>query len=114
MANKTQLLWHLRTLPNNSKHNEASFTPISTDSLHLIGMANKTQLLWHLWTLPNNSKHNEASFMPISTDSLRLRVAQMPRSRDLAIFVMMTDQDRQTNQLLSPLLRMREWDKNLE
>jgi hypothetical protein len=42
--------------------------------------------------LPNDSKHNEAGF---STDSLCLRVAQMPRSRDLAIFVLTTD--RQTN-----------------
>ncbi len=39
----------------------------------------------------------------ISTDSLRLRVAQMPGSRDLVIFVQMTD-DRQTD---CPLLLMR-------
>ena len=36
--------------------------------------------------LPNDSKHNEASFSTISTDMLHLRVAQTPRSPDLAIF----------------------------
>jgi hypothetical protein len=56
--------------------------------VRLIGVVNKTQLLQRSWTLSNDSKHNEASFMTISTDSLRLRVAQTPRSRDLAIFVL--------------------------
>ena len=37
------------------------------------------------------SKRIEASFSPMSTDSLYLRVAQMPRSRDIAIFVPTTD-----------------------
>ena len=54
-------------------------------------------------------RHNEASFLTISTDMLYLRVAQTPRSPDLAIFVLTTD-DRQTddrqNRLLYPL-RMR-------
>ena len=43
--------------------------------------------------------HNEASFSTISTDMLYLRVAQTPRSPDLAIFVLTTDDDRQ-NRLL--------------
>ncbi len=59
--------------------------------VQLIGVDNKTQFLRHLWALPNDSKHDEASFMTISTDLLHLRVAQMPRSRDLAIFVLMID-----------------------
>jgi hypothetical protein len=32
-------------------------------------------------------KHTEASFSPNSIDSLYLRVAEMPRTRDMAIFV---------------------------
>jgi hypothetical protein len=63
--------------------------------VRLIGVANKTQILIRSWTLSNDSKHSEAGFTTISTDSLHLRVAQMPRSRDLAIFVLMTD--RQTD-----------------
>ncbi|MCG8623027.1 MAG: hypothetical protein MJE68_13660 [Proteobacteria bacterium] len=46
--------------------------------------------------MSNDSKHNEASFSTISTDMLYLRVAQTPRSPDLAIFVLTTD-DRQTD-----------------
>ena len=44
------------------------------------------------------SKHTEASFSAISTDSLCfiIRVAQMPISRDLAVFVP-TDDNRQTD-----------------
>ena len=42
----------------------------------------------------NDSKHTEASFSTILTDTLYLRVAQMPRSPDLAIFVLTTDNDR--------------------
>jgi hypothetical protein len=65
--------------------------------VRLIGMANKKKMcLGRLWALPNDSKHNEAGFSTISTDSLCLRVAKVPRSRDLAIFVLTTD-DRQTN-----------------
>ncbi len=51
-------------------------------------------------------KHTEASFSPSLIDSLYLRVAEMPRCRDMAIFVWITG-DRRTNQLLYPLLRMR-------
>ena len=58
-----------------------------------------------LWASPNDSRHNRASFSTIATDSLCLLVTQMPRSPDLAIFVLTTD-DRK-NQLLYPLLRMR-------
>jgi hypothetical protein len=46
-------------------------------------------------------KHNEVSFAFILTDSLRLRVAQTPRSQDLAILV---STDRQTdNPIALPL-----------
>ena len=54
------------------------------------------QYLRRSWTLPNDSKHNEASFSTISTGKLYLRFAQMPRSPDLAIFVLTTDDRRQT------------------
>ena len=37
--------------------------------------------------MPKKSKHTEASFSPISTDSSCLRVAQMPRSPKVVIFV---------------------------
>ena len=40
----------------------------------------------------------------ISTDSLCLRVAQMPRSRHLAIFVLTDTQTDGQNRLLYPLL----------
>ena len=61
-------------------------------SVHRRGQQNaKMQYLRCLWTLPNDSKHNEASFSTISTDILYLRVAQMPRSPDSAIFVLTTD-----------------------
>ena len=68
--------------------------------VQLIGVANKIPYLGRSWTLPNDSKHNEGGFSTISTDSLYLRVAQVPRYRDLAIFVLTTD-DRQ-NRLLYP------------
>jgi phage terminase large subunit-like protein len=54
--------------------------------VRLIGVVNKTTFLRRLWALPNDLKHNEARFTTISTDLLHLRVAQTPRSRDLAIF----------------------------
>jgi hypothetical protein len=41
-------------------------------------------------------KHTEASFSPSTIDSLYLRVTEMPRCRDLAIFVRTTD-NRQTD-----------------
>ena len=43
------------------------------------------------WAVPNDLKHAEASFSPISTNPLCIRDAQMPRSRDRAIFVPTTD-----------------------
>ena len=63
-----------------------------------IGVTNKTQYLQRSWALPNDSKHTEASFSAIFTDklTLHLRVAQMPRSPDLAIFVLTTNR-RQIN-----------------
>jgi hypothetical protein len=60
--------------------------------VRLIGMANKISYLGRLWALSNDSRHNEA-------------VAQMPRSPDLAIFVLTTD--RQTLKPITlPLLHM--------
>ena len=59
-------------------------------------MANKKTLFVVFVDHANDFKHTQASFLLISTHWLRLRVAQMPRSRDLAIFVLMTI-DRQTN-----------------
>ena len=41
--------------------------------------------------MPNDSKHIQASLSLIPTDWLRLRVAQVSRCRDLAIFVVTTD-----------------------
>ena len=67
----------------------------------LIGVAYKTRYLWLSWAVPNNLEHTEASFLKNSMDSLCLQVAWMPRSQDLAIFVLTTD-DRQ-NRLLYPL-----------
>jgi hypothetical protein len=69
--------------------------------VQLIGVANKTQFLQCSWALPNDSKHNEASFTTTSTASLRLRVAQMPRFRDLAIFV--SPDDRLDKPIALPL-----------
>ena len=37
-----------------------------------------------------DSKHAEARFSPNATDSLYLLVAQVPRPRDMAIFVLTT------------------------
>ena len=37
--------------------------------------------------MPLDSKHTEASLSPTSTDTLYLRIAQVPRSQDLAIFL---------------------------
>ena len=54
--------------------------------------------------MTNDSKHIQASLLLIPTDWLCLLVAQMPRSRDLAIFVVTTDGqvDKQTDRLLYP------------
>ena len=57
--------------------------------------------------MPKESKHTEASFSPISTDSLCLRVAQIPRSRDVAIFVPTTDDRWQTKPIALPLAHAR-------
>ena len=62
--------------------------------VRLIGMANKMYFLQRSWALPNDSKRNEESFLIISMDLLRLPVIQTPRSRDLAIFVLMTTADK--------------------
>ena len=61
----------------------------------------------------NNSKHIQASFSLIQTDWIRLRVAQMPRSQDLVIFVVTTDgqtdgqTDRWTDRSIILSLHMR-------
>ena len=77
-------------------------------SVH-IGVANKTQYLQRSWALPNDSKHTEVSFSATLTDTLYLRVTQMPRSPDLAIFVLTTDNDRQrqTKPITLPLAHAR-------
>ena len=43
--------------------------------------------------MPNDSKHIQAGLSLIPTDWSHLRVAQVPRCRDLAIFVVTTDGD---------------------
>jgi hypothetical protein len=68
--------------------------------VRLIGVANNTPYLGRSWALPNDLKHNEAGFSTISTDSLCLRIAQVPRSRDLAIFMRTTDR-QQTDKLIA-------------
>ena len=56
-------------------------------------------------------KRFEASFSTISTNMLYLRVAQTPRSPDLAIFVLTTDRQttdrRQTKPITLPLAHAR-------
>ena len=56
--------------------------------------------LWRSWTMTNDSKHIQASFLLTQTDWIHLRVAQMPRSRDPAIFMLTTD--GQTDWLFYP------------
>ena len=72
---------------------------------HIVGgVANKTQYLQRSWALPNDSKHTEANFSAIFTDTLYLQVTQMPRSPDLAIFVLTTDHRQlQTKPITLPL-----------
>ena len=48
------------------------------------------------WTVSIYLKHTGASFSPSSVDSLCLQITQMPRSPDLVIFALMTDNRRQT------------------
>jgi hypothetical protein len=81
--------------------------------VRLIGVANKTSYLGRLWALPNDSRNNEAGFSTISTDSLCLRVAQIPRSPDLAFFVLTTDRqtDTQTDRF-TPAAHARTRGKN--
>ena len=71
----------------------------------LIGMANQNAMFVTQVGFTKRFEvhvvYNEVSFSKISTD-LCLQVAQMPKSRDLAIF-MLTDRQ---NRLLYPLLRM--------
>ena len=55
--------------------------------VRLIGVANKNVVLLCSGALPNDLKHNGASFSTISIVWLCLQVTQLPRSRDLAIFV---------------------------
>ena len=47
--------------------------------------------------MPKESKHTEASFSLIFTVSLCLQVAQIPRSRDMAIFMVTTDRWQTTD-----------------
>ena len=53
-----------------------------------IGVANKKHYLWRSWAVLKKSKRTESSF---SKDSSCVCVAQMPRSRDMVIFVPTTD-----------------------
>ena len=62
-------------------------------------MVNKRMLFVTSWTVLNDSKHIQARLSLISTDWLHLRAARVPRCQDLAIFVMTTTTDRQTNYL---------------
>ena len=57
----------------------------------------KMHYLWHLWPVSNDLKHIEASFFSDSDRSVRLQVAQVPRSSKLAIFVLTTTIDIQTD-----------------
>ena len=74
---------------------------------HIVGSVRRrgqqTQYLRRSWALPNDSKHTEANFSTILTYTLYLRVAQMPRSPDLATFVLTTDNNDRQNRLLYPL-----------
>ena len=49
----------------------------------------KRHYFWRSWIVSLDLKDTEASFLPNSTDSRCLQVAQVPRSRDMAIFVLM-------------------------
>ena len=69
--------------------------------LQSIGVANKTLFVTLVGLANSDSKHSEVSSSPILTDSSYLRVAQMSRCGDLAIFVMTTD-----NRIALPLARV--------
>ena len=51
-------------------------------------------------TLVGRGSHTEASLSPTSTDLLYLRIAQVPRSQDLAIFCGRRQQQHQQQQRL--------------
>ena len=70
----------------------------------MIGMANKNE---NFEILVGLTQRFEVAFLMILMDSLCLRVTQMPRSRDLAIFVLIDRQTDGQNRLLYPLLRIR-------
>jgi hypothetical protein len=55
-------------------------------------VGNKMHYLSRSWIVSLDLKHTGASFSPNLIDSLCLRVAQVPRSRDVAIFVLTTTQ----------------------
>ncbi len=57
----------------------------------------KMQHLQCSWALSNDSKHNEASFSTSPTHLLYLRVSQMSRCSDLAIFVLTDGQTDRTD-----------------
>ncbi|MCG8622123.1 MAG: hypothetical protein MJE68_09040, partial [Proteobacteria bacterium] len=60
------------------------------------------------WALSKDSKNSEANFSAIFTDTLHLRVAQIPRSPDVAIFVLTTDMtDDRQNRSHYPLAHAR-------
>ena len=71
--------------------------------VRLIGMANKNAMFVTLVGLTKRFEvhvmYNEVSFSKISTD-LCLQVAHMPKSRDLAIFMLT---DRRTKPIALPL-----------
>jgi hypothetical protein len=60
-------------------------------------MGNKKALFVTSWIVSLDLKDTEASFLPSSIESLRLRVTQVPRCRDMVIFVRTTDDRQQTN-----------------
>ena len=55
--------------------------------------------------MPLDSKRSKASFSPTSTDLLYFRVAEVPKSQDLAIFFV--DDDNDTIDYFTGPLRMR-------
>ena len=73
-----------------------------------IGVANKSTLFVTLMGHAKEIKTYWSQFSLILTDSLCLHVAQMPRSRDVVIFVPKTDRwRRQTKPIVLPLAHVR-------
>ena len=60
-------------------------------------MANKRTLFVTFVDCTKRFKAYSSQFVADSTDLLRLRTAQVPRCQDLAVFMVMTTTDRQTN-----------------